>query len=208
MAIETLVPYEENNKKYIPEQYKNSSKLLGMINAALAQCDDLEQAFFEILQSLSLQDAIGPALDYIGAIIGVERIVGEDDSTYRTRIIAGRALSGLPTPEALRKVIQFITGIEKIGLYPCWPAGMYFVIDGPTGADLSVLESESMTSGADLGRGTFLCGEAGDGIGYIVDEDHGVPFVIDWHPLYTGYQITTEADEPLLSEDGVVLLAE
>lgn len=190
MDIETLVPYEETTKKFIPEQYKNSARLLGIINSILAQCDDLEIVFFEILEALSLQDAIGPALDYIGAVVGVERIVGETDESYRTRIIAGKSISGLPTPEALRNVIKFVTGIENVGLYPCWPAGMYFVLGGTTTADLSVLESESMTSGASLGRGTFLRGEIGDNIGYIINEDNGMPFVIDWNSLYGGYQIT------------------
>lgn len=183
MDIETLVPYEETTKKFIPEQYKNSARLLGIINSILAQCDDLEIAFFEILEAISLQDAIGPALDYIGAVVGVERIVGETDESYRTRIIAGKSISGLPTPEALRNVIKFVTGIENVGLYPCWPAGMYFVLGGTTTADLSVLESESMTSGASLGRGTFLRGEIGDNIGYIINEDNGMPFVIDWNSL-------------------------
>ena len=208
MAIETLVPYEETTKKFIPEQYKNSARLLGIINSILAQCDDLEIAFFEILEALSLQDAIGPALDYIGAVVGVERIVGETDESYRTRIIAGKAISGLPTPEALRNVIKFVTGIENVGLYPCWPAGMYFVLGGTTTADLSVLESESMTSGAALGRGTFLKGELGDDIGYIINEDNGMPFVIDWHPLYSGYQITDESDVPLITENDEPLLVE
>ena len=208
MAIETLVPYEETTKKFIPEQYKNSARLLGIINSILAQCNDLEIAFFEILEALSLQDAIGPALDYIGAVVGVERIVGETDESYRTRIIAGKAISGLPTPEALRNVIKFVTGIENVGLYPCWPAGMYFVLGGTTTADLSVLESESMTSGAALGRGTFLRGELGDDIGYIINEDNGMPFVIDWHPLYSEYQITDESDVPLLTENDKPLLVE
>lgn len=208
MAIETLVPYEETTKKFIPEQYKNSARLLGIINSILAQCDDLEIAFFEILEALSLQDAIGPALDYIGAVVGVERIVGETDESYRTRIIAGKAISGLPTPEALRNVIKFVTGIKNVGLYPCWPAGMYFVLGGTTTVDLSVLESESMTSGAALGRGTFLRGELGDDIGYIINEDNGMPFVIDWHPLYNGYQITDESDVPLLTENDEPLLVE
>ena len=208
MAIETLVPYEETTKRFIPEQYKNSARLLGIINSILAQCDDLEIAFFEILEALSLQDAIGPALDYIGAVVGVERIVGETDESYRTRIIAGKSISGLPTPEALRNVIKFVTGIENVGLYPCWPAGMYFVLGGTTTADLSVLESESMTSGAALGRGTFLRGELGDDIGYIINEDNGMPFVIDWHPLYSGYQITDESDVPLITENDEPLLVE
>ncbi len=177
--METIVPYKEEFKKYIPEQYKNSEKLLALVNSCMAQFDDLETAFFEILQSLNLADAIGPALDYLGAIVGVKRNPGESDTHYRERIVSGLNLLNLPGPEALRMVIKFLTGCDSVGLFPNWPAEMYYVLDGSTDADLSNLEKNSMTSGASLVRGTFLCAEEGEG-GYIVNDDNGMPFVVDY----------------------------
>lgn len=208
-----LIPYEDLCSKYTPEQYKQSSRLLGIINAILKQCDDLEIAFFEILQALSLADAMGPALDYLGAIVGISRNVGEDDESYRVRIGIGRSLVGLPTPEALRRVLQFITGKERIGLFPDYPAGLYFVVDGFAPVDFTPLEGESMTSGAALARGTFLIGEyTGDEqiaeAYYVVNEDNGMPFVIDWHPVYSGYEITTENDVALATENDEILIVE
>ena len=177
--METIVPYKEEFKKYIPEQYKNSEKLLALVNSCMAQFDDIETAFFEILQSLNLADAIGPALDYLGAIVGVKRNPGESDTQYRERIVSGLNLLNLPGPEALRMVIKFLTGVDSVGLFPNWPAEMYYVIDGSTNVDLSKIERESMTSGASLVRGTFLCAEEGEG-GYIVNDDNGMPFVVDY----------------------------
>jgi hypothetical protein len=177
--METIVPYKEEFKKYIPEQYKNSEKLLALVNSCMAQFDDLETAFFEILQSLNLADAIGPALDYLGAIVGVKRNPGESDTQYRERIVSGLNLLNLPGPEALRMVIKFLTGVDSVGLFPNWPAEMYYVLDGGTDANLSNLEKNSMTSGASLVRGTFLCAEEGEG-GYIVNDDNGMPFVVDY----------------------------
>lgn len=177
--METIVPYKEEFKKYIPEQYKNSEKLLALVNSCMAQFDDLETAFFEILQSLNLADAIGPALDYLGAIVGVKRNPGESDTHYRERIVSGLNLLNLPGPEALRMVIKFLTGVDSVGLFPNWPAEMYYVLDGDTDANLSNLEKNSMTSGASLVRGTFLCAEEGEG-GYIVNDDNGMPFVVDY----------------------------
>lgn len=177
--METIVPYKEEFKKYIPEQYKNSEKLLALVNSCMAQFDDIETAFFEILQSLNLADAIGPALDYLGAIVGVKRNPGESDTQYRERIVSGLNLLNLPGPEALRMVIKFLTGVDSVGLFPNWPAEMYYVLDGGTDADLSNLEKNSMTSGASLVRGTFLCAEEGEG-GYIVNDDNGMPFVVDY----------------------------
>lgn len=177
--METIVPYKEEFKKYIPEQYKNSEKLLALVNSCMSQFDDLETAFFEILQALNLADAIGPALDYLGAIVGVKRNPGESDTQYRERIVSGLNLLNLPGPEALRMVIKFLTGVDSVGLFPNWPAEMYYVLDGGTDADLSNLEKSSMTSGASLVRGTFLCAEEGEG-GYIVNDDNGMPFVVDY----------------------------
>jgi len=177
--METIVPYKEEFKKYIPEQYKNSEKLLALVNSCMAQFDDLETAFFEILQALNLADAIGPALDYLGAIVGVKRNPGESDTHYRERIVSGLNLLNLPGPEALRMVIKFLTGVDSVGLFPNWPAEMYYVLDGGTDANLSNLEKNSMTSGASLVRGTFLCMEPGEG-GYIVNDDNGMPFVVDY----------------------------
>ena len=177
--MESIVPYKEAFSKYIPEQYKNSEKLLSLVNTCLDQCDSLENAFFEILQALNLQDAIGPALDWLGAIVGVERIPGESDTSYRSRIVSGMNLKNLPSNEALRLVIKFLTGCDSVGLFPNWPAETYYVLDGSTDADLSALEHDSMTSGASLVRGTFLCMESGEG-GYIVNDDNGMPFVVDY----------------------------
>ena len=177
--MDSIVPYKEAFSKYIPEQYKNSEKLLSLVNTCLEQCDSLENAFFEILQSLNLQEAIGPALDWLGAIVGVERIPGESDTSYRSRIVSGMNLKNLPSNEALRLVIKFLTGCDSIGLFPNWPAETYYVLNGSTDADLSVLERENMTSGASLVRGTFLCMESGEG-GYIVNDDNGMPFVVDY----------------------------
>lgn len=177
--MESIVPYKEAFSKYIPEQYKNSEKLLSLVNTCLDQCDSLENTFFEILQALNLQDAIGPALDWLGAIVGVGRIPGESDTSYRSRIVSGMNLKNLPSNEALRLVIKFLTGCDSVGLFPNWPAETYYVLDGSTDADLSALEHDSMTSGASLVRGTYLCMESGEG-GYLVNDDNGMPFVVDY----------------------------
>lgn len=204
-----LIPYKDLCSKYTPEQYKQSSRLLGIINAILKQCDDLEIAFFEILQALSLADAMGPALDYLGAIVGISRNVGEDDESYRVRIEIGRSLVGLPTPEALRRVLQFITGQLEIGIYPCYPAGLYFVLYEHSLQELPTNLNDYMTSGADLGQGTFLCCEEGEPWGLIVLEDNKQPIVIDqrWQDTEyamvddEGYLIVDDADNIVVGID-------
>ena len=202
-----LIPYKDLCSKYTPEQYKQSSRLLGIINAILKQCDDLEIAFFEILQALSLADAMGPALDYLGAIVGISRNVGEDDESYRVRIGIGRSIVGLPTPEALRRVLQLKFNQTEIGLYPCWPAGLYFVLYEHSEQDLPGGLSDYYTSGVDAAPGTFLTCEDGEPWGLIVLEDNGQPIVIDQRWPDTEYELVDENGNYLIDSEGNHLVA-
>lgn len=201
------VPYSESQEKYILEQYKHSPKLRGLIDALLTQCDDVAACFLEIFQALDVQTAIGPALDYLGAIVGVARVPGETDDSYRIRIVSRSFLaSGLPTPEAARAFIKFVSGRDRVGLYPDWPAAMYYVLDGGTSADLSTLENEIMTSGASLTRGTFLMGEYEDGdeveFGYLVLEDNGQPIVCDYRYPDTEYVMVDADGNRIINDQG------
>ena len=173
----------------------------------LSQCDDLESAFFEILGSIDLQTAIGPALDYLGAIVGVTRNPGETDDAYRTRIYQYRDLQGAPTYEGLRAALQILTGQTGIGLYPNWPAELYWVPPQAEKYDLSQLVSDSMTSGASLVQGTFLCCEDGEAYGLIVLEDNGQPLVIDQRWPDTLYELVDDDGNYLVDSDGNHLVA-
>ena len=207
--MEKIESSKEAGDKYVPEQYKNSSKLRGVVDALLSQCDDLETAFFEILGSIDLRTAIGPALDYLGAIVGVTRKPGETDDAYRTRIYQYRDLQGAPTHEGIRLALQLLTGQTGIGLYPNWPAELYWVPPQAEKYDLSQLVLDSMTSGASLVQGTFLCCEDGEEYGLIVLEDNGQPLVIDQRWPDTeyamvddeGYLIVGDADNVLEGTD-------
>lgn len=207
MAISSMKPYNEKLAKYIPEQYKQSEKLRGLIAALQKQFDDLDDAFFEMLQALDPETAIGPALDYLGAIVGVARVPGETDDSYRIRIVSRSFLaSGLLTPKAVRAFIKFVSGCDRVGLYPDWPAAMYYVLDGGTEANLSNIEKETMTSGASLTRGTFLMGEYEDGdeveFGYLVFEDNEQPIVCDYRYPDTEYVMTDADGNGIINDQG------
>lgn len=207
MAIRSLVPYREFVAPTTLEQYKRSPKLRGLINSVLNQLDDAEDALFELLQMLDPETAIGSALDYIGEIIGVTRIVGESDAAYRVRIFMWRDLEGIPAPESLRRALRLLFNRDKVGLYPCWPAGMYFVLDGETPQDMPATLPDYFTSGVDIGAGTSLIAEDGEDFGYIVNEDTGTPFVIDQRVPDALYILVNEDDEELVDENGEALAA-
>lgn len=206
MNIEKISDYRELGKRYVPEQYKSSERLLGIINEVLSQCNELETAFFEILNALSLEDAIGPALGYLGEVVGVKRIPGETDEDYRVRIVTEIQISGVPTTEALRSILRFVTGVQRIGIYPVWPAGLTYVLYGATEQRFEKL-AESVASGVDGVQGTFLRCEDLENI-YILDEDHGQPFVIEYAVKDLElYELITDTGDDLVDENGDSLAA-
>lgn len=171
--------YKQLADRYIPEQYKASERLRGVLDSLMVQADALEAALWEIFESLNLETAIGPALDFLGAVLGVERKPGETDEAYRARIYAFRSLQDAPTYEGVREALELLTGQQNIFIFPCWPAGFYWVPPHTEEYDLAQLVSESVTSGVDIGAGTFLCLEEGEAYGLLVLEDNGQPLVID-----------------------------
>ena len=177
---EPITNYSLEQRKYVPEQYKRSTKLLGVIDASLGFSDELEKALREISDNFNIEDAVGPMLDYFGLYFGITRKIGETDEQLRMRIRIGSGTEDLPTFEAIYNYFKIALGITDVGLFPVWPAGLYFVLlQGSPEIDAEDLENIAAASGVQFGQGTFLSCEDGEPWGLIVLEDNGQPIVID-----------------------------
>ena len=177
---EPITDYSSEQRKYVPEQYKRSTKLLGVIDAALGFSDELEKALREISDNFNIEDAVGPMLDYYGLYFGIERRIGETDEQLRMRIRLGSGTEDLPTNEAIYNYFKIALGITDMMLCPVWPAGLYFVLgQGMPEPDIDEARTIAAASGVDFGQGTFLTCEDGEAYGLIVLEDNGQPIVID-----------------------------
>ena len=198
--------YKQLADRYSPEQYKASERLRGVLDSLMVQADALEAALWEIFESLNLETAIGPALDFLGAVLGVERKPGETDEAYRARIYAFRSLQDAPTYEEVREALELLTGQRHILIFPCWPAGFYWVPPHAEEYNLAQLVSESVTSGVDIGAGTFLTCEDGEDYGLLVLEDNGQPLVIDQRWPDTEYLMVDDSDYIIVDdEDNAVI---
>ena len=205
---EPITDYSSEQRKYVPEQYKRSTKLLGVIDAALGFSDELEKALREISDDFNIEDAVGPMLDYLGLYFGIERRIGETDEQLRMRIRIGSGTEDLPTNEAIYNYFKVALGISDMVLCPVWPAGLYFVLGhGMPEPDIDEVRTISAASGVDLGQGTFLSCEDGELWGLIVLEDNGQPIVIDqrWAEYAMvedeGYLIVDDADNVVVGID-------
>lgn len=198
---EPITNYSSEQRKYVPEQYKRSTKLLGVIDASLGFSDELERALREISDNFNIEDAVGPMLDYYGLYFGIVRNIGETDEQLRTRIRIGSGTEDLPTPEGIYNYFKIVLDISDIILCPVWPAGLYFVLgQGITKPDIDEVKNIAAASGVDFGEGTFLVAEYGDPYGYIVNEDNQQLFVIDNNHAYT--ELVDSDGEQIIDSDG------
>lgn len=205
---EPITNYFLEQKKYVPEQYKRSTKLLGVIGAALGFSDELEKALREISDNFNIEDAVGPMLDYYGLYFGIERRIGETDEQLRMRIRIGSGTEDLPTNEAIYNYFKIALGISDMILCPVWPAGLYFVLgQGMPEPDIDEVTTIAAASGVDFGQGTFLSCEDGEPWGLIVLEDNGQPIVIDQRWPDTEYELVDDDGNYLVDSDGNHLVA-
>ena len=199
---EPIKNYFLEQKKYVPEQYKRSTKLLGVIDATLGSSDEIETALREISDDFNIDDAVGPMLDYYGLYFGIERRIGENDEQLRMRIRLGSGTDDLPTFEAIYNYFKIALGILDMVLCPVWPAGLYFVLgQGKPEPDIDEVRIIAAASGVDFGQGTFLSCEDGEPYGLIVMEDNGQPIVIDQRWPDTTYAMV-DSDGYILVDDG------
>ena len=206
---EPITNYSSEQRKYVPEQYKRSTKLLGVIDSALGFSDELEKALREISDNFNIEDAVGPMLDFYGAYAGeFTRRVGETDDQFRARIRLGTGTEDLPTFEGIYNYFKIVLDISDIILCPVWPAGIYFILgQGITKPDIDEVKNIAAASGVDFGEGTFLVAEYGEPYGLVVSEDTGMPFVIDqgW-PEQVEYAMVNDEDNLITnSSDEVVI---
>lgn len=203
-----ITDYSSEQRKYVPEQYKRSTKLLGVIDASLGFSDELEKALREISDDFNIEDAVGPMLDYLGLYFGIERRIGETDEQLRMRIRIGSGTEDLPTNEAIYNYFKVALGISDMVLCPVWPAGLYFILGhGMPEPDIDEVRTISAASGVDLGQGTFLSCEDGELWGLIVLEDNGQPLVIDQRWPDTLYELVDDDGNYLVDNDGNHLVA-
>ena len=204
----SITDYSSEQRKYVPEQYKRSTKLLGVIDAALGFSDELEKALREISDDFNIEDAVGPMLDYLGLYFGIERRIGETDEQLRMRIRIGSGTEDLPTFEAIYNYFKIALGISDMILCPVWPAGLYFVLGhGMPEPYIDEVTTIAAASGVDFGQGTFLSCEDGELWGLIVLEDNGQPLVIDQRWPDTEYELVDDDGNYLVDSEGNHLVA-
>ena len=199
---EPITNYSLEQKKYVPEQYKRSTKLLGVIDASLGSSNEIETALREISDNFNIDDAVGPMLDYYGLYFGIVRRIGETDEQLRMRIRLGSGTEDLPTNEAIYNYFKIALGVTDMMLCPVWPAGLYFILGAGFTRPIEDVANIAAASGVDLGQGTFLCLEDGEEYGLLVLEDNGQPLIVDQRWPDTLYELVDDEGNFIVDENG------
>ncbi len=110
------------NMQYLLEQYKNSPKLVGLINSSNFQAEKIERALYELKELFYLNTAEGTQLDIIGNnIFGLPRL-GLPDYTYRQAIAAKAIQSNSGTPESIIGAIRSLPDATFVEFHNKFPA--------------------------------------------------------------------------------------
>lgn len=90
MTVEFVSDHEDQGVALLISQFRNKPFIEILVRALMAQVQELEVVFFDLLVKRALDTAVGAQLDVIGRIVGQPRGTFDED-TYRT-FLRGRVL--------------------------------------------------------------------------------------------------------------------
>lgn len=192
--LQRLPPFFDTFLTLLFEQYKESPKIVGMLQAFAAEFDLLDQAQVEVAtEVLNIDQAVGAQLDMLGRIANLPR-AGRDDEGYRAILRASFISRHSGAPDQIIGAIKSITGSTSVQYIPEYPAGYWVLYDG-IGLSQSYLNRLS-PAGV---QGMTGC--------YLSDTNLDIFVLADGEPILVvgpcpGIYILTEEEGVVLSEEG------
>jgi hypothetical protein len=109
-----------------------STNLQNLIIAACEPATTIQTQIQDLIYQRSIKTAIGLQLDGLGQILGLARIIGQSDASYREDLIFQiflNASSG--TPEQIIKAAKYFTGASQIWYIDNFPAAYFIESNAP-----------------------------------------------------------------------------
>ncbi len=126
-VIQKIDDYDVNLSLFL-YQFRNSTKLQGIIKAAHKSANDIETALFEIRDNFYLDSAIGIQLDILGIVFQEDRL-SRDDDEYREALKIKGALNYSGEPEAIINIMNTVYGALFADYRPHYPGKFYMFTD-------------------------------------------------------------------------------
>lgn len=167
------------------QQYKQSQSLKDLIEALVNPIQGLETVFQDLSDGRTIEVATGTLLDRLGDIVGIDRVVGQDDDAYRLAIktkVVENVSQG--EPERLISVYKILLSASLVHLCECFPAAVGMMSD----VDIST-QDEIDNLFAKIKR----IAPAGVRIDYLGSFDETEPFAMAGDLIGAGFGSTADA---------------
>lgn len=103
-------------------QYANSEALKNLISAFVLPVQGIEDALETMNTLRGIYTAEGAILDRIGVIVGLTRTPGDDDDTYRRKLLGKiKVNTSEGAPETVIQAYQLFTGVDQVLLFEDMP---------------------------------------------------------------------------------------
>lgn len=187
-----IITHSDDAFDRLPEQYRDNPRMVAYARIFGAQAQDLEDAFYDILENAGLAAAFGPILDQIGEIVGQPRN-GLIDQKYRVRIFAkiGQNVSK-GTAEDLIAIFKALMQADRVYYNDLFPAGAYLTAIGtdPVGTIAEIRDALENSKPAGVKMAYFLSVDA-NSFSFLDDPDpSGLGFGDSTDPLVGGVLAT------------------
>ena len=138
------VDHVERGLKRLPEQFKNSPNVQGLLTIFLDELAEVDSALDEVVRQRSIKYAQGEQLTQIGDILAAPRKGVTDDEQYRTELRLQAGINNSEgTPENILDVWRGMTQSERVSLTEVFPAGilLYAETSVATPADMARIQA-------------------------------------------------------------------
>ena len=133
MSISAITNYRQLAESRLLKQFKEecSPNLGKLLNVLMGEIQEAETCLIDLLTQRNLTDAVGPQLDIIGNILGLDR-EGLDDTDYRAALQVQVLINNSGGEEpALTALLQVLTNATIIDINETFPAGLEIFINEP-----------------------------------------------------------------------------
>lgn len=128
--IELIETHEDDALDRLLEQYKGKPQIEGVISSITAQIQDMENVAYSLIVGRAIATAEGVQLDLIGTIVGLARVSGQSDDTYRTLLyvkIGTNTSQGAP-PKII-SIYKLLTGASVVFYQNLTRASILLAVD-------------------------------------------------------------------------------
>lgn len=123
MSIEKITNHPERALDRLPNRFSRSSQFRDLIELIGNRHQEIENTLVDLLELRGLSSANGKQLDNAGQILNVDRDVGENDASYRSRLFSATAqLEKSGEIESVIEVFGFLYSTTSVIYAEIYPA--------------------------------------------------------------------------------------